>query len=115
MARIELLDVLLEDDLSEHPVVTLRVVLTTGTLLLMAEIIEVDRVAIARNLHVTVLAGDLRRNMLGPGVVRGLVTRLMEMHGYDAFVVEGGFREAGEGRGRRPRPLRFARKLPADR
>lgn len=112
---VEIVDVLLEDDLSEHPVITLRVVLSGGTLLLMAELIEVERKAIARNLHVTIESGDLRRNMLGAGVVRGLARRLMEMHGYDEFIVEGGLRERGEGGLHRPRPLRFARKLPADR
>ncbi|QYU67298.1 hypothetical protein J4558_20525 [Leptolyngbya sp. 15MV] len=115
MPWTDLVEAFLEDDATEHPVITLRLVLRSGVVLVMAELIEADRKAIARKLHVTVLSGALRPNALGPAAVRSVALKLMEMHGYDELIVEGGVRERGADRVHRPRPIRFTRKLPAGR
>ena len=114
MTKGERVEVFLLGTATEHPVVTLELVLPDGVALIMAEVVQDGRAALARGLHVSVQSGSLRPNAVGFARIRRLVLQLMEMHGYDILVVEGGIRAGGAGPNHRPRPLRFARKLSSD-
>ncbi len=52
-------------------------------------------------------------NSLGPTALRQLIHEVMEDLDVDTIVVGGARRTSGAGPGRRPSPLRFARKVPS--
>jgi hypothetical protein len=114
MTRNERVEVFLVDTETDHPIITLELVLPDGVALIMAEVVQDGHAGLARGLHVSVQSGSLRPNAVGFTRIRRLVLQLMEMLGYDILVVEGGIRAGGAGPNHRPRPLRFARKLSSD-
>jgi hypothetical protein len=104
------LAVILVDDGTDHPVVTIQVSRPEGLLLVMAEWAVEHGVLVARRLHVQ----GIGPNAIGPGRLRRLAERIMRELGYDRLIVEGALRTTGAGPGRRRQPVRIAVRLPAD-
>lgn len=101
----------LEDELTDGPVVTARIITPEGALQVMAEIEWRGRELVLDRLH---MHGEtLLPNELGPHRLRQLAQALIEWMDLDALVINGAVRTSGAHRGRLPRPLRFTRKLPA--
>ena len=96
------------DGATDHPVVSVMIKTPLGTLELMAEPIFGERRLVLRGLHVQ--SDDLRANTLGPANLRRLAEIAMERLDCDEIVIEGAVRTTGAGKGRRPRPTRFARR-----
>jgi hypothetical protein len=96
------------DGATDHPVLSDLIKTPLGTLELMAEPILSKRRLMLRGLHVQGV--DLRPNALGPANLRRLAAIVMERLDCDEIVIEGAVRTTGAGKGRRPRPTRFARR-----
>jgi hypothetical protein len=95
------------DDLTSDPVVTVVVSTPDGTLKFMAEPEQQGSTLILHTTHVQ----DARANAMGHGNLMVLAQALMERMGFDGLVVEGAIRTTGANPGRRPRPLRFTRRV----
>ena len=102
--RFELLD-----DLTFDPVATILVTTPAGPLRIMGEPAVDGSTLVVRGLHVQ--GGE--PNTVGAANLLLLAALLMEGLGFDAIIVEGEVRTSGAGPGRRPKPLRFARKVRA--
>jgi hypothetical protein len=95
------------DDLTSDPVVRVVVSTPDGTLKFMAEPEQQGSTLILHTTHVQ----DARANAMGHGNLMVLAQALMERMGFDGLVVEGAIRATGANPGRRPRPLRFTRRV----
>jgi hypothetical protein len=103
------IEIELEDELTDGPVVTARITTPLGALLVMAEVELQGRELRLDRLH---MHGEtLRPNQFGPHRLRQIANALIEWMDLDGIVVEGATRTSGARRGNFPRPLRFARKL----
>lgn len=101
--------ILIEDRLTDHPVVTATLVTPAGRLMVMAEITMADRWLVLRAAH---LQGDgIGANDLGFVRLRWLAQAVMEVMDADGVLVEGAARTSGANPGHRPRALRFTRNL----
>ena len=105
------IEIVLDDELTDGAIATVRIVTPLGELLVMAEAEQNERELVLRGLHIQ---GDtLGPNDLGPARVRQLVRGVMERMDFDAIIIEGATRTSGARRGRVPRPLRFTRRVSA--
>jgi hypothetical protein len=99
----------LVDDMTTDPVVTVTVRTPAGVLKLMAEPERVGRTLVLHGLHLQ----DLSPNAIGAANLIVLAHVVMQRMDIDELVVEGGLRTTGANPGRRPRVLRFSRRVRA--
>jgi hypothetical protein len=100
-------EIVLDDDLTDDPVVTAHILTPAGELLVMAEVATYNRELVLRGLHMHGVT--LGPNELGWPRLRQLARAIMERVDIDAIVLEGAVRTSGARRGRVPRTLRFTR------
>jgi hypothetical protein len=93
--------------MTSDPVVTVVVSTPDGTLKFMAEPEAQGSTLVLRGTH----AQDAHANAVGAGNLLVLAQALMERMGFDGLVVEGAIRTTGANPGRRPRLLRFTRRV----
>jgi hypothetical protein len=101
--------IVLSADDTDDPVVTAEIKTPAGTLRLMAEPEWPGRVLILHGCHMH--GEDVGPNAFGWRELRWLAAAAMEVLDVDEIRVEGEVRTSGANPGRRPRPLRFARKI----
>ncbi len=105
------IEIVLDDELTDDAIATVRIVTPLGELLVMAEAEQNERELVLHRLHIQ---GDtLGPNDLGPAHLRQLARAVMERMDFDAIIIEGATRTSGTRRGRVPRTLRFTRRIPA--
>lgn len=97
-------------DATDHPVVTIRIGTPVGAVEVMAEVAEHRRSLQLRRLHVQ---SAVEPNAIGLANWRLIANVVMERMGYDEIIVEGAVRTTGARPGRRPQPIRFARRIRA--
>jgi hypothetical protein len=107
------IEIVLDDELTDGAIATVRILMPLGELLVMAEAEQKERELVLRRLHIQ--GETLGPNDLGPARLRQLVRAVMERMDFDAIIIEGATRTSGARRGRVPRTLRFARRVPAAR
>jgi hypothetical protein len=107
------IDIVLDDELTDDPVITARILTPAGELLVMAEVSLDDGELVLRGLHMHGVSLGL--NSLGWSRLRQLARAVIERMDVDAIVIEGAVRTSGARRGFIPRRIRFARALPASR
>ncbi len=95
------------DDLTDDPVVTIRVLTPVGTLMFMAVPVISGTTMILRGLHVQ----DSVPNAVGPRNLMMVARAVMEGMELDGLVIEGALRSTGANPGHRPRDIRFARRV----
>jgi hypothetical protein len=95
------------DDMTDDPVVTLLVMTPAGRLMFVAEPMEQGTSLVLQGTHVQ----DARVNAVGTANLMVIAQALMEGMGFDELVVEGALRTTGANPGRRPRALRFTRRV----
>jgi hypothetical protein len=103
---------LVEGD-SDGNIVTVEFETAAGSLLVMAEVHVVGRTAYASGLHTH--SNDRGMNAFGWVQLRALAWAALDWLGdnYDELVIKGAVRTSGANPGRRPRDLRFTRRLRA--
>jgi hypothetical protein len=94
------IEIVLDDELTDGTVATVRITTPSGELLVMAEAEQNERELVLRRL-------DIQAD-LGPTRLRQLVRGVMERMEF-----EGATRTSGARRGRVPHTLRFTRPVPA--
>ena len=97
-------------DATDHPVVTVRITTPVGVVELMAEVAELGGSLQLRRLHVQ---SAIEPNAIGLANWRLIANVVMERMDYDEIIVEGAVRTTGARSGRRPQPIRFARRVRA--
>jgi hypothetical protein len=108
MWRAEDVSFVLLDDETSDSVVTVEITVPGGRLLAMAEPLAMGRTLVLRALH---MHGEgIGPNQVGTANLKILAGVIMERMDFDELVVEGADRTTGANPGRRPRPLRFARR-----
>jgi hypothetical protein len=105
------IEIVLDDDFTDDPVVTARIHTPAGDLLIMAEVGSDRRELVRRGLPMQGM--HIGPNALGWPRLRQLARAVMERMDVDAIVVEGAVRTSGAHRGGTPNKLRFTRVLPA--
>jgi hypothetical protein len=95
------------DDMSDDPVVTLRIATPVGSLTFMAEPVMQGTILRLTRTHVQGAAS----NMIGAGNLLVIAQTVMEGMDLDGLVVEGALRTTGANPGHRPRVLRFTRRV----
>src|SRR5262245_978596 len=98
-------DIIAEE--TDHPVATVSFTTPGGEIRIMAELVERDRTLRLIGLHIQ----GSTANAIGIANLRSLADAVMQKMDYDAIEVEGAIRTTGAGPGRRPRALRFTRRL----
>jgi hypothetical protein len=93
-------------------VIFARIETSVGAIEILAEIALDGRHLTLGGLHVYGI--DVDTNDLGIGGLRRIVREVMEDLNVDQITIEGAVRATGAGPGRTPRPLRFTRKVPAE-
>jgi hypothetical protein len=96
----------LQDDLTDDPVLTIKVFTPDGAFRFMAEPAITDSILILRGLRIQ----DARANALGTANLMVLAHVVMERMGLDGIVVEGAARTSGANPVRRPGAVRFTRR-----
>ena len=97
-------------DATDHPVVTIRMATPVGLIELMAEIAGDRQSLRLQRLHVQSV---VEPNEIGHANWRLVATMVMEVMDYDEIIVEGAVRTTGASPGRRPRQIRFTRRVRA--
>jgi hypothetical protein len=95
------------DDLTDDPVVTVRIVTSVGPLTFMAEPVVSGTTMVLKRLHVQ----DSSRNAVGPGNLMVIARAAMEGMGLDGLIIEGAVRSTGADLSHRPRDIRFGRRI----
>lgn len=95
------------NDMTDDPVVTLRVSTPAGLLTFTAEPEAAGATLVLRGTHVQ----DASANAIGVGNLMLIAQAVMEGMGFDGLVVEGAVRTTGANPGRRPRTFRFVRSV----
>jgi hypothetical protein len=109
MWRTEDVSFVLIDDQTSDPVVTVEITVPGGRLSAMAEPTVVEGTLILRAFH---MHGEgIGAERVGTGNLLALAGVVLEGMGFDELVVEGADRTTGAKPGRRPRPLRFTRRV----
>jgi hypothetical protein len=105
------IDIVLDDDMTDGPVTTVRICTPAGELTVMAEVSFSGReLFLART---RVQAENMAQHSLGPARLRQIASAVAERLDVYAITIGGAVRTSGAGRGRLPRPVRFSRKLSA--
>lgn len=109
MPRLAVSDVEFDivDELTDHPVVTIKVQTPAGSLPLMAQLSMQGETLRVDGLH----AQDSRANAIGVGNLMVVAQAIMEKMQLDRLVVKGASRSTGADPGRTPRELRFTRRF----
>jgi hypothetical protein len=94
-------------EMTDDPVVTVRIMTPAGQLTFTGEPEEQGDTLIVRRTHVQ----DASANAIGPANLMVVAQALMEGMGYDGLVVEGAVRTTGANPGHRPRLFRFTRHI----
>ena len=94
-------------DVTSDPVVTIAVSTPAGVLKFMAELEWASRMLILHGVDLQ----DLQPNAVGAANLMVLAEAVMEGMDIDGLVIEGALRTTGANPGRRPRVVRFARRL----
>jgi hypothetical protein len=94
-------------DMTDDPVVTLRIFTPVGPLTFMAQPVMVGTTMVLKGLH----AQDSTPNTVGPGNLMVIAHAVMEGMELDGLVIEGAVRSTGANPGHRPRDIRFARRV----
>jgi hypothetical protein len=97
------------DDLTADPVVTIVVLTPDGRLSFMAEPEMTGSTLVLHRVHLQ----DAWANAVGAGNLMRLARTVMERMDIDGLVIEGAVRTTGANPGRRPRVLRFSRRVRA--
>jgi len=97
-------------DATDHPVVTIRIATPVGLIEVMAEVAVDGRSLRLQRLHVQ---SGVEPNAIGHTNWRLVATMVMERMAYDEIIVEGAVRTTGASPRRRPRPIRFTRRVRA--
>ena len=95
------------DEASDHPVAFVAINTPDGLIEAATEFEERGNILVLVRFHIQSGFGS---NGLGLARLRQLADAVMERMDYDAIEVEGAARTTGAGKGRIPRPLRFARR-----
>jgi hypothetical protein len=95
------------DDMTDDPVVTLRVMTPVGSLTFMAEPVMIGTTMVLKGLH----ARDSTPNAVGPGNLMVIAQAVMEGMELDGLVVKGALRSTGANPCHRPRDIRFTRRI----
>ena len=95
------------DDMTDDPIVTLRIFTPVGPLTFMAQPVMVGTTMLLKGLH----AQDSAANTVGPGNLMVIAHAVMEGMDLDGLVIEGAIRSTGANPGHRPRDVRFARRV----
>ncbi len=105
--RSEIAFDLIHDD-SDGSVVVVEVTVPGGRLMIMAEVEVSGGTLFARGFHMH--AEGLAANEIGLANLRLIASVILERLDVDTLHIEGSTRTTGARPGRRPQPLRFARK-----
>ena len=97
------------DDLTDDPVVTIRISTPAGPVRFMAQPVMEGRTMVLKGFHVQ----DSTANWLGTGNLIVIAHAAMEGMDLDGLVIEGAVRSTGANPGHRPRDIRFARRVRA--
>ena len=111
MWRAQDIEIVLIADTTDDPVMTAEIGTPAGVLRAMAEPEWIDRVIVLRGFHMH--GESIGPNEFGWRQLRWLAQAAMEIFDVDEIQIEGEVRTSGARPGRRPRPLRFARKVRA--
>jgi hypothetical protein len=95
------------EDMTDDPVVTVRILTPVGPLTFMAVPIMLGATMVLQGLH----AQDQAPNAVGPGNLMVIAHAVMEGMGLDGLVIKGALRSTGANPGHRPRDIRFARRF----
>jgi hypothetical protein len=95
------------DDMTDDPIVTLRVSTPVGLLTFMAQPVISGTTMVLKGLH----AQDSTANAVGPGNLMVIARAVMEGMELDGLVIKGALRSTGASPGHRPRDIRFARRV----
>jgi hypothetical protein len=97
------------DDMTDDPIVTLRIFTPVGPLTFMAQPVMVGTTMVLKGSHVQ----DSTANTVGPGNLMVIAHAVMEGMELDGLVIEGAVRSTGANPGHRPRDIRFTRRVRA--
>jgi hypothetical protein len=92
---------------TDHPIATAWIQTPAGVIVVMAEVSLRDRTLCLRGMHIE----GPDPNTMGPANLRVLAEAVMERMNCDGIEIEGGTRSTGANPGRRPRPVRFTRRI----
>jgi hypothetical protein len=95
------------DDMTDDPIVTLRIFTPIGPLTFMAQPEMVGATMVLKGLH----AQDSTANAVGKGNLMVIARAMMEGMDLDGLVIEGAVRSTGANPGHRPRNIRFTRRI----
>jgi hypothetical protein len=96
-------------DMTDHPVVTVRMLTPIGPLRFMAEPVMQGTTMLLKGLHVQ----DLSPNAVGIANLTLIARAVMERMDPNGLVIEGAVRSTGANPGHRPRGIRFTRRIRA--
>lgn len=103
----------IDDSGTDDPIVTLNIVTTIGTIKIMAApsqaIASNERGLILENAHIQSDVGT--PNAFGPANLIRICAAICKDYGYDYIEVKGNLRTTGANPGRRPRSVRYPRRL----
>ena len=94
-------------DETDHPIVTLCVMTPAGPIRFMAEPVMRGETMVLIGLHVQ----DLQPNVAGAANLAVIARAVMEGMDLDGIVIKGAVRTTGANPGRRPRDIRFSRRV----
>ncbi len=100
------IDIRIDVDATDDPIVTVDIVTTIGVLSTMGVVMLNERSLTIEGTHVA----GLTPGRLGAAGLRRLMQKVMESLDVDEIIVAGAVRTTGARPGHRPRPLRFSRK-----
>lgn len=109
MWKAEDIGIVIDDDLTDDPVVTADIDTPAGRLKLMAAVTIEGRTLVLVGLHMHGV--DIGPREFGVGNLRKLADAAMETVGCDEIIVEGAPRTSGANPGRTAKRLRFERRL----
>ena len=96
----------LDDDVTDHPILTLIVITPVGDLRIMVEPAWLDQTLVLRGLDIQ----GVSANVVGWAKLRVLADVIMKEIRVDEIIVEGAVRTTGATPGRTPQPIRFTRR-----
>ncbi len=95
------------DDMTDDPVVMLLVSTPIGRLAFMAEVVVQETTLVLRGTHVQ----GASPGAVGTANLGQIAQAVMERMGFNGLVVEGAVRTTGARPGRRPRDIRYTRRV----
>ena len=105
----------LDHEATDFPVVGIEIETPVGLIRIMGELVEVGRRIVVREAHIeseTPGKSSVVPAGIGVGALIAIARAFLEEVDADEVIVEGGVRTTGRGKGRRPKPFRYARRHP---